>query len=294
MDDLNEQQAPTQEDHFQVENNESPEPSGMERAESDAGTTTETATDIGDYSVEQIEEWRKVAENVSEFNRANTQRAQELADQRRALERAQFFDEMMQQNPKLRAQVWSLIENQDQSVKEVNDPLNPELFEDDASQILAQSELGRALLAETKRLREMYGQTAQQVNTINQHTVQSQIREAFDKVARTFEKETGGAKLGDDLAPKVIELLKHNPNGDIDVILDYAVGYHNRKRANSAAEAGATAMPSTHSNSGSVAPQRGERKRYPITKDVQAWLARHPNKTAKDYYYYRDSYEMVD
>lgn len=217
----NTEQAVTTESVEPAETEEPNEPQ-QELSDSEEETSYYETEDGEQFTVEDIESWKKDADNRHEWSKSNTEKAQEVADQRRAVEPLVQLVEQLNKSEEFRDTLQEAIEDElgeeagqlfEQSLKMENKDL-PNPFESELTEAREKVEMMEAekvLDQSMSNLQAQYSLKSEQVQEVLDYAIN-----AHEESGRLLTLEEAYKVMSFD-KPKVETPVKAKPSVPVNV-----------------------------------------------------------------------------
>ena len=217
----NTEQAVTTESVEPAETEEPNEPQ-QELSDSEEETSYYETEDGEQFTVEDIESWKKDADNRHEWSKSNTEKAQEVADQRRAVEPLVQLVEQLNKSEEFRDTLKEAIEDElgeeagqlfEQSLKMENkdlpNPFESELTE--AKEKVEMMEAEKVLDQSMSNLQAQYSLKSEQVQEVLDYAIN-----AHEETGRLLTLEEAYKVMSFD-KPKIETPVKAKPSVPVNV-----------------------------------------------------------------------------
>jgi len=217
----NTEQAVTTESVEPAETEEPNEPQ-QELSDSEEETSYYETEDGEQFTVEDIESWKKDADNRHEWSKSNTEKAQEVADQRRAVEPLVQLVEQLNKSEEFRDTLKEAIEDElgeeagqlfEQSLKMENkdlpNPFESELTE--AKEKVEMMEAEKVLDQSMSNLQSQYSLKSEQVQEVLDYAIN-----AHEETGRLLTLEEAYKVMSFD-KPKIETPVKAKPSVPVNV-----------------------------------------------------------------------------
>lgn len=217
----NTEQAVTTESVEPAETEEPNEPQ-QELSDSEEETSYYETEDGEQFTVEDIESWKKDADNRHEWSKSNTEKAQEVADQRRAVEPLVQLVEQLNKSEEFRDTLKEAIEDElgeeagqlfEQSLKMENkdlpNPFESELTE--AKEKVEMMEAEKVLDQSMSNLQTQYSLKSEQVQEVLDYAIN-----AHEETGRLLTLEEAYKVMSFD-KPKIETPVKAKPSVPVNV-----------------------------------------------------------------------------